>query len=332
MPGRGFTKDATLEISRGNVSGTTFVNKFGRNDDIDSGVSEDIWDGGGIYVPPTEDRIHQIVSNSTQDVGIVRSSGTATGGSLTTLIDTGATFSTDSVVAGDVVLHDTDQDHSIVVSVDSETQITMRQVHHGNAFESGDAYRVVHQNGTGAAVAHIILGTEEDGTAHTEFIILNGTTNVATANSYFRITRMHIHGVGSNGSNVGIITATADTDATVTAQINANNGQTLMAFFHIPMGKTGYMTNVYASMNRSTKIADAMADISIRTRLWGNGADGNIVKGFSNVSINGGFFSRDFNPYSPISQGTDIWIRCESVTDNDTDISAGFDIILVDNI
>lgn len=327
----GFSSEA-LSIARGLVPGMSHVNKFGRYPTISIAAgATDIWDGGGIYVPPTTDRVHQIVSTSAEDAGTLKSGGTATGGSLTTLIDTAATFSTDGVAVGDVVLHDTDQDHSVVTSVDSETQLTIRTMHHSDAFSLGDAYRVVNPSGTGAAVAHIVLGVEEDGTEHTEFIILNGLTNVATLNSYFRITRMHIHGVGSNGVNVGIIKATADTDATVTAQINANNGQTLMAFYHVPMGKTGYMTAVHASMNRPDKISDAMADISIRTRLWGNGTDGNIVKGYANVSIGGGFFFKNFNPYSKISQGTDIWIRCESVTDNDTDISAGFDIILINN-
>lgn len=324
--------DVKLQIARGLVPGVTPVNKFGRNEDIDTGtVPEDCWDGGGIYVPPTADRTHQIVSDNVADVGTLKSSGSATGGSLTTLIDSGATFSADGVSVGDIVLHDTDQDHSIVVTIDSETQLTIRTMHHGDAFSSGDVYRVVNPSGTGAAIVHIRLGTEEDGTEHTEFVILNGTTNVPTINDYFRITRMHIHGVGSNGVNVGIITATADTDATVTAQINANNGQTLMAFYHIPMGKTGYMTNVYASVNKPSGSTNAMANITIRTRLWGNGSDGDIVNGYSNVAVSGGFYSRSFNPYSKISQGTDIWIRCESVTDSNTSLSAGFDLILIDN-
>jgi len=318
--------------ANGSISGVSSINKFGRNPDIDTTTDpEDIWDGGGIYEPPTTDRIHQIKSSEAQDQGTLKSNGTATGGSLSTLVDTGATFSTDGVAVGDVVLDDDNQDHSIVTAVTSETELAIRTMHHGNGFENGVAYRVINPSGTGACVVHIKQGYEEDGTEHTEFIILNGTTNVATVNSYYRITRMHIHGAGSNTTNVGNITATADTDTTVTAQISADQGQTLMAFYHVPIGKTGYITNIYATMNRSGAVSGAMADISLRSRLWGNGNDGDIIEGYFNVAVEGGTFQKNYIPYKRISQGTDVWIRCEGVTDNNTDISAGFDIIIRDN-
>ena len=44
--------DMMLDIPRGNVPGMSSVNKFGRNDAIASGSTEDIWDGGGTYSFP----------------------------------------------------------------------------------------------------------------------------------------------------------------------------------------------------------------------------------------------------------------------------------------
>lgn len=44
------------------------VFKFGRNMDVDMGIPEDIWTAGGIHVPPTVARIHDIVSTSIDDV------------------------------------------------------------------------------------------------------------------------------------------------------------------------------------------------------------------------------------------------------------------------
>lgn len=324
--------DPALMLASGKVSGHSVVNKFGRNSDIDTGTApEDIWDGGGLYNPPTTNRTHQIASTSVEDTGILMSSGTATSGSDITLIDSTATFIADGVAIGDVILIDTTQDHSIITSIDSETSVTFRVIHHGETVAPGATYRIVTSGGTGASVIHIKQGYDEDGAEHNEFIILNGTTNVPTVAPYYRITRMHIHGTGSNKVNVGNISATADVDTTISAQINTGNGQTLMAFFHVPMGKTGYLTNVYASMNRQSNVSGAMADLSIRTRLWGNGHDGVIVGGYAAVSIEGGDFNKHYNPYYRVSQGTDVWIRCEGVSDNATDISSGFDIILVDN-
>lgn len=319
-------------VAAGDVYNQSSINKFGRNSDIDVATApEDIWDGGGVNTQPTTDRIHALVSTSTEDAGTIKCSGAATGGSLTTLVDSGATFITDGVAAGHTVLFDSLQDHSVVSSVDSETQITVKIIHHGDPIESGDTYRIVEVAGTGAGVIHVKLAYQLDGTSITEFVVMNGTTPVNTVNSMFRLNRLHTHGVGSNGANVGTITATAATDATVSAQINPDNGQTLMAIYHIPIGYTGYMSSYYASMFRPAKIADAMARIYLRSRLWGDTSDGDVVEHTLGISIYGGEVGHAFVPHKRFSQGTDIWMSVEEVTDDNTDISAGFDIILVKN-
>jgi len=48
----GRPKDLMLEIARGKVSGMSHINKFGRNENIASGATEDIWDGSAAYVFP----------------------------------------------------------------------------------------------------------------------------------------------------------------------------------------------------------------------------------------------------------------------------------------
>lgn len=69
-------RDPLLEISRDNVTDETSENKFGRNTEIDSSVTADIWDGGHtvasggtslIWVAPTAARIHTIASTSAND-------------------------------------------------------------------------------------------------------------------------------------------------------------------------------------------------------------------------------------------------------------------------
>lgn len=59
-------QDFYFEAARGNIRNTSVVLKFGANTDIDTG-KEDIWDGGGIWVAPTQSRLHVITSTNATD-------------------------------------------------------------------------------------------------------------------------------------------------------------------------------------------------------------------------------------------------------------------------
>ncbi len=73
------TSPFELEAARGNIPGVVTVNKFGRNIEIDGGVTADIWDGGHtlasggsvslIWVAPTAANKHNIASSSASDDG-----------------------------------------------------------------------------------------------------------------------------------------------------------------------------------------------------------------------------------------------------------------------
>ncbi len=322
--------DPAMQIAIAGGSGVSVLNKYGKNPDIDTGTTpEDVWDAGGLISFPTADRIHQIKSTSAQDVGVLKSSGTITSNGGTSLIDTTATFQTDGVSVGDVVLNDSNQDHSIVTAIVSETELTVEPWHHGAEDMTGDVYRIVNPAGTGSAVVHIKSAYKKgNGTSYTEFVILSGTTNVPTVNALYRINRMHGHGAGSNGSNVGTITATADVDATVSAQINPNNGQTQMAVAYVPFGKRGLITNYYGSIYRTGSAASAMAELEMVSNLWGS--DSENLEHSMGVSVDGGVSIKHFNPYKFIGAETDIWLRVNSVSSNNTIFFGGFDIILID--
>lgn len=63
-----------LILAQGLVEGTMIYNKLGRNSDIDSGsITEDLWDGGGIYsgFPITGPEEFQVFSSSAGDNGIL---------------------------------------------------------------------------------------------------------------------------------------------------------------------------------------------------------------------------------------------------------------------
>lgn len=65
--------------------------------------------------------------------------GTATSTSTGKLVDSGATFSSEGVVAGNCVYNSDDGTYSRITSVDSETQLTLED----DIFVSGEAYEVV---------------------------------------------------------------------------------------------------------------------------------------------------------------------------------------------
>jgi len=55
-------------LAQGLIPKASGLNKFGRNPDIDTGtLPEDVWDAGGVWVPPTIARVHDLVSTSVND-------------------------------------------------------------------------------------------------------------------------------------------------------------------------------------------------------------------------------------------------------------------------
>ena len=323
----------TQRVAEGRVTGYSHINKFGLNPDVDTATTpETIWDAGGLYVEPTQARLHNVASTSTEDAGSVVSSGTATGGSKTTLVDTSATFSSDGVAAGDVIINDTTKEHAVVVTVTSETVLTVDfTVHNGVLASNGDTYRVINATGTGSSVIHI-YGCDSDGYAAEEFVVMNGTTTVATTTSFISIHRMHSDGSASDAGNVGTITATAQTDATVTAQINPGNGTTLMCVYMVPRGKEGYMTSWAVTLSRTSGTSDTTAQMQldihpdgIHDKMGGRIAD-NCTLGSGGSSA----FQRTFDPPLHLTQGTEVYIDCVYASANNLLISGDFDIILKD--
>lgn len=56
-----------IMIASGEITGLTSVQKFGMNTDIDAGVPEDVWDGGGLYSWPTSASQMEVLSASGLD-------------------------------------------------------------------------------------------------------------------------------------------------------------------------------------------------------------------------------------------------------------------------
>ena len=167
-----------------------------------------------------------------------------------------------------------------------------------------------------------------------EDVILNGTANVNTSNSYVIIHRMKIIPVGTTYNiNVGNITATAATDGTVTAQITAGIGQTLMAIYGVASTQKYYITNyIVNSHDRANPGTSADVDFSmvinerpdLNTTVFINKSNTGVLStGTTSVP-------RKYNPYYS-SNGPAI-IKFQGIASAaDIEASAEFDIIVIDN-
>ena len=314
------------QVSRGVVAGVGFIQKYGEAPDID--IADNfltVWDNKSIYVPPTQGRIHDVVSDDIADVGTLLSSGTMTDGGVDFIEDTGATFVSDGVAVGDVAL---DDDCIAVGIVTSLTEIKldilglMRDPENGKAIICGstDAYRIVTNGSTGASIAYI-AGINTLRLDQEEFVILNGTTNVPTANSYFRQHRARVFGANTTGL-VGVLTSTAQTDGTISLQIIDGNNQTLMAVYTVPIDKDGFITNWWTNLAGNTvAISNVILWVGLMQGI------GYIVQ---KVALNSSGDSSFVTPESfskSVPGGADIWITADS-SSNNAIVSAGFDVEL----
>lgn len=89
-----------------------------------------------------------------------------------------------------------------------------------------------------------------------------GGNVVQTINDYVIINRMEVVASGTTNINVGVITATANTDSSVSATIRVGLGQTQMAVCGVPRGHSIYIKNMQAAMHDNN--AQSRIDFALR--------------------------------------------------------------------
>jgi hypothetical protein len=334
--GAALTSNWYFEVSKGHVPNQSFIHKFGRNSDINvaSGF-EAVWNGGGPYTGfnATAAETLEVFSSNIADAGTLVSSGTATSGTTTKLIDTGATFVVDGVAVGDLIINDTQKVHGIVTAV-AETELTTaawdRSIHvHDEVitFAAGDAYRIAAPASTGLAAVvleHCLDGDLDNESV--EYVILNGTTAVDTVGTYRRQSRGRGLIAGSGLVNAGGITSrqkTTTANVMMVMPIGAN--QTTIAAYTVPITKIAHMLGF--SLSLSGKV-QANVNGRLRTRHRNE-----VFVNKEEVSISGAgssFIARHYTvPKNDLAPGTDIVIEADTDV-NSTGVAAGFDLILSD--
>ena len=121
--------------------------------------------------------------------------------------------------------------------------------------------------------------------------------------------------------------------ATQQGIVQAGNNQTLMALYCVPAGKTAYVTKYYASVIGETGPPATVPDY-VLFRLWARDNAASISKQLKHETgsaiLGSSKIVHEFAPYAKFTEKTDIFMTATPDGDNAT-VSAGFDLILVDN-
>lgn len=323
MPGH--NKSFFLEVALGFHPGYSIVNKYGRNPDIDTAdLFAALWNGGGDYTgqDPIDAETIEVFSSSTVDAGTLLSSGTVTGATLISMTDSGATFSTDTVAAGDVLINDTKHDHAIVVAV-TETKLTFVISFHNTRWDVGDTYRVATKASTGTPVIKMQYLLTDTYHEEEEYLILNGQTAVDTVGTYIRHSRAKCHG----GDNAGAITARQKTTtANITMVMPATYNSTMIGAYTLPVGKRALAVSWFTAL---AKKQSAFSNVRLMFRPVNDVF--RVAEELTLSSTATSFVPRVYTlpKDEALFVGSDIKMMADASADN-MGVAGGFSVLLVD--
>jgi len=175
--------------------------------------------------------------------------------------------------------------------------------------------------GTGAHTIQI-WGLDENYNPQTEIVVLNGTSNVSTLNSYLRLNRLRVLDVGSSRTNAGDISATASVSGTVQGTIGTGVGSTLKSQFTVPRGYTAYIKNLTVGTANNDQV---QLDLQTRTETgaW-------IIRYRLNI-IDRSFYQNYEIPLS-VEEKSDIRVQGVKIAGAGTvSVSSNYEMYLIEN-
>lgn len=179
--------------------------------------------------------------------------------------------------------------------------------------------------GTGARTVRI-MGLDSNYDQISETVTLNGVTPVATTQQFRRVHTATVLSAGSGGVNAGTITVRhTTTTANVFLSMQIGRNQTNSSGYTVPAGYTAYMRRISISMTQSTAAATAEGNI------WTRGF-GLPYRSRRPFTIGASYRLEDIIYGGLIfTEKSDIVIRINTVSNSNTLVSAGYDLILVKN-
>lgn len=180
--------------------------------------------------------------------------------------------------------------------------------------------------GTGARTV-TVQGLDANYNAIEETLTVDGAVSTQ---SFLRVFRAFVASAGSLQSNKGnvLVSTGASGGGTVLAKIATigtgtvfGQGQTNLALYTIPAGKTGYLTNWNVGVGNYNDAVTA----NLYTRAFGNGL---IFRTRDVMDVPGGLHKRIYQVPFALPEKTDIEVR--AIASSGTNMSSTFDIILYD--
>ena len=181
--------------------------------------------------------------------------------------------------------------------------------------------------GTGARTIRI-SGLDANNNEQSETLTLNGTTAVASSNTYNRVFRGEVITAGSGGSNAGVITCRhSTTTANVFFGILAGNNQTSVAAYTVPVSKTLYITDINFAMSRANGSAGS-ANVQLKVRKTGE-----VYRVIRDFEITNSQDAKETSTITalPVTAESDILVHVKSVSDTGTIVTANFSGVLIDD-
>ena len=183
--------------------------------------------------------------------------------------------------------------------------------------------------GTGARTVEV-QGLNSSYEVVTETLTVGGAGGTV---EFLRVFRARVITAGTDGVNVGNVSVTSDDTSTVLAIIGvdgagsnaAGRGQTFMALYTIPAGKTGYLTQWTVGSGKQN--TDAVAFILSRDATVTDAA----FNSKDIITVSATTYSKNYTIPLQFTEKTDIEVRAYSGTNNSL-VSSTFNLILYDNL
>ena len=177
--------------------------------------------------------------------------------------------------------------------------------------------------GTGARTVEI-SGLDSNFALQSETVTLNGTTPVDTAGTYTRVHSVRVLTAGSGGENAGTITARhTTTTANVFSVIPIGENRSGIAAYTVPANYQGWLTHIDADVAVAAAAA-GWARIQLLVR-----PSGGVFEVLDQWQVaDGERLQREFAMPHKIAAQSDVRIRIDQVSTDNTSVSGGFEMIL----